>query len=65
MIDELNQALDQAQQAQAVVVLTEQVGMFSGGYDLKVMKESMSTAMALVEKAQHWQGVCWRFLIRC
>ncbi|MEP1445908.1 MAG: crotonase/enoyl-CoA hydratase family protein [Paraglaciecola sp.] len=50
VIDELNSALDQAEQAQAVVVLTGQAGMFSGGYDLKVMKESMSSAMALVEK---------------
>jgi enoyl-CoA hydratase len=50
VIDELNQALDQAEEAQAVVVLTGQAGMFSGGYDLKVMKESMAVAMALVEK---------------
>jgi enoyl-CoA hydratase len=50
VIDELNQSLDQAEQAQAVVVLTGQAGIFSGGYDLKVMKESMSVAMALVEK---------------
>lgn len=50
VVDQLNQALDQAQQAQAVVVLTGQAGMFSGGYDLKIMKESMSAAMALVEK---------------
>ena len=50
VIDQINQALDQAQQAQAVVVLTGQAGMFSGGYDLKIMKQSMSAAMALVEK---------------
>ncbi|PKH00072.1 crotonase/enoyl-CoA hydratase family protein [Paraglaciecola sp. MB-3u-78] len=50
VVDELNQALDQAEQAQAVVVLTGQAGMFSGGYDLKIMKESMSAAMDLVEK---------------
>jgi enoyl-CoA hydratase len=50
VIDELNQALDQAEQAKAVVVITGQPGIFSGGYDLKVMSESMSSAMALVEK---------------
>ena len=50
VIDELNQAFSQAEQAQAVVVLTGQVGMFSGGYDLKVMRDSTSAAMALVEK---------------
>lgn len=50
VIDELNQSLDQAEKAQAVVVLTGQPGMFSGGYDLKVMRDSTSAAMALVEK---------------
>lgn len=50
VVDELNRSLDQAEQAKAVVVLTGQAGIFSGGYDLKVMKESMSSAMALVEK---------------
>ena len=50
VIDELNQALGQAEQAQAVVVLTGQPGMLSAGYDLKVMRESMTAAMALVEK---------------
>ncbi|MEP1384070.1 MAG: crotonase/enoyl-CoA hydratase family protein [Paraglaciecola sp.] len=50
VIDELNQALDQAEQDKAVVVLTGQPGMLSGGYDLKVMGESMEAAMALVAK---------------
>jgi enoyl-CoA hydratase len=50
VIDELNQAFDRAEQTQSVVVLTGQDGMFSGGYDLKVMRESMASAMALVEK---------------
>lgn len=31
-----------------MVVLTGQAGMFSGGYDLKVMRNSNSAAMALV-----------------
>lgn len=50
VLDELNQAFDQAEQAKAVVVLTGQTGIFSGGYDLNVMRESMTAAMALSEK---------------
>lgn len=50
VIDELNSALDQAQAAKAVVVLTGTPGMFSAGYDLSVMKQSMSKAMELVFK---------------
>lgn len=50
VIDELNKALDEAQQAGAVVVITGKPGMLSGGYDLTVMRESMSAAMQLVEK---------------
>jgi enoyl-CoA hydratase len=58
MLDKLNQAFDQAENAQAIVVLTGQPCMLSGGYDLKVMRDSMTAAMALVEKGQHLQGVC-------
>jgi enoyl-CoA hydratase len=50
VVDELNSALDQAEENKAVVVLTGQTGMFSGGFDLSVMRESMESAMALVEK---------------
>jgi len=50
VIDELNKALDKAQEADAVVVITGKPGMLSGGYDLNVMRESMSAAMQLVEK---------------
>ena len=50
VIDELNLALDQAQEHKAVVVITGKPGMLSGGYDLSVMRESMSAAMKLVEK---------------
>lgn len=50
VIDEFNHALDQAEEQKAVVVITGKQGMLSGGYDLKVMKESMSKAMQLVEK---------------
>lgn len=50
LIDELNAGLDQAEQQQAVVVITGQPGMFSGGYDLAVMQKSPQDAMQLVEK---------------
>jgi enoyl-CoA hydratase len=50
VINEMNNALDQAEQAEAVVVITGKQGMLSGGYDLNVMRESMSAAMQLVEK---------------
>jgi enoyl-CoA hydratase len=50
VIEEMNKALDQAQEAKAVVVITGKPGMFSGGYDLNVMRESTSAAMELVEK---------------
>lgn len=50
LIDDLNKALDQAEAAKLVTVITGQPGMFSGGYDLKVMKESMESAMELVAR---------------
>jgi enoyl-CoA hydratase len=50
VLDELNQGFDQAEKAQAVVVLAGRAGMFSGGFDLQVMRGSTITAMALVEK---------------
>ena len=48
VIGELNAALDQAEESKAVVILTGQVGILSGGYDLKTMQKSMTDAMALV-----------------
>mgnify|MGYP001766070720 FL=1 len=44
----LNAALDRAQEAGAVVVLTGQPGILSGGYDLKVMMKGPEQAIALV-----------------
>lgn len=38
MMDALNAALDQAQAAKAIVVLTGRAGLFSGGFDLSVFK---------------------------
>lgn len=50
VIADINQALDEAEAAKAVVVITGTPGMLSAGYDLNVMRESMSKAMALVQK---------------
>ena len=50
VIDQLNAALDEAESAKAVVVLTGSPGMLSAGYDLNVMKESEQAAKALVKK---------------
>jgi len=44
----LNGALDRAEQDKAVVVLTGQPGIFSGGYDLKEMQKGPQEAAALV-----------------
>jgi len=38
VIADINAALDQAEKDSAVVILTGQAGILSGGYDLKVMK---------------------------
>ncbi|MDH1055207.1 crotonase/enoyl-CoA hydratase family protein [Aquipseudomonas alcaligenes] len=43
-----NAALDQAAQDRAVVIITGQPGILSGGYDLKVMTSSPQNAVALV-----------------
>jgi len=48
VIGALNQALDQAEQDKAVVVLTGQPGILSGGYDLKVMMSGPQAAIDLV-----------------
>lgn len=48
VIEELNNALDQAEKANAVVILTGQAGIFSGGFDLKTMKAGPDSAIALV-----------------
>jgi len=48
VFEALNQALDRAEQDKAVVILTGQPGIFSGGYDLKEMQKGMNEAAALV-----------------
>ena len=49
MFEALNAALDRAEQDKAIVILTGQPGMFSGGYDLKEMQKGPKEAMALVK----------------
>ena len=48
LIADFNRALDQAEQDKAVVVITGQPGILSGGYDLKVMVSSPQAARDLV-----------------
>ena len=48
MFDALNAAFDRAEQDRAVVILTGQPGILSGGYDLKVMTSGPENAIALV-----------------
>ena len=48
VVEAFNKALDQAEQDKAVVVITGQPGILSGGYDLKVMTSSVEAAKDLV-----------------
>ena len=48
VIAAFNAALDQAEADRAVVIITGQPGILSGGYDLKVMTSSPQNAVALV-----------------
>ncbi len=48
VFEALNSAFDRAEQDRAVVILTGQPGILSGGYDLKVMTSSPENAIALV-----------------
>jgi enoyl-CoA hydratase len=48
VIAALQRALDQAEQGNAVVIITGQPGILSGGYDLKVMRSSAQNAIDLV-----------------
>ena len=53
VISELNKCLDKAEEEQKVVILTGTPGIFSGGFDLKVMKESPKSALELVTKGSN------------
>ena len=48
VFEALNSALDRAEQDRAVVVLSGKPGIFSGGYDLKVMTSGPDAAKGLV-----------------
>lgn len=48
MIAAFNHCLDQAEQDRAIVIITGQPGILSGGYDLKVMTTSPEQAINLV-----------------
>lgn len=48
VIADFNHALDQAEAAGAVVIVTGQPGILSGGYDLKVMTSGPQAALDLV-----------------
>ena len=48
LLADFNAALDQAEQAKAVVIVTGQPGILSGGYDLKIMMSGPQQAVDLV-----------------
>ena len=50
VIDGLHKSLDQAEKENKVVILTGQNGIFSAGFDLKVMTKSPESAKELVTK---------------
>lgn len=48
VVEEINEGLDQAEAAGAIVIITGQPGILSGGYDLKTMQISAESATSLV-----------------
>jgi len=54
VLDQLNAAFDEAEAQKAIVVLTGQPGILSGGYDLKTMRESLEAAIGLVTKGSQF-----------
>jgi enoyl-CoA hydratase len=50
VLDELNAALDKAEAEKAIVILSGQPGIFSGGYDLKTMRAGLESAIGLVTR---------------
>jgi len=49
MLSQLNAALDQAQAARAVVLLTGRTGVFSAGFDLSVLRPGGDEARAMLQ----------------
>lgn len=64
VIAAVNDALDRAVQDRAVVILTGQPGILSGGYDLKVMTSGPQASIALVTAARRSPGACCRIRSR-
>ena len=54
MFDELNTAFDQAEKAEAVVVLKGREGRFSGGFDLKEMYKGPEEAKLLTKRGSEF-----------
>jgi enoyl-CoA hydratase len=50
LIDEINQALDKAEQEATAIVIAGHPGLFSAGFDLKVMTSDVDSMRALVTK---------------
>ena len=50
MIEKLNLAFDEAEKEEAIVILTGREGMFSGGFDLKVMQKGPNEALQLTSQ---------------
>lgn len=50
VIDGLNQSFDLAEKERKIVILTGQPGIFSAGFDLKVMTKSAESAKELVQR---------------
>jgi enoyl-CoA hydratase/carnithine racemase len=48
VISELNEAFDQSEKAEAVVIITGQAGIFSAGFDLSIMTQDLQAAVDLV-----------------
>ena len=48
MLSQLNQALDKAEKASTVVVLAGREGIFSGGFDLKILKSGVFNAFNML-----------------
>jgi enoyl-CoA hydratase len=48
MMQEINAALDQAQEHESVVILTGRAGVFSAGFDLAVFKQGMEPLMEML-----------------
>lgn len=60
VIAAFNAALDRATEERAVVIITGQPGILSGGYDLKVMTSGPKEAISLVTAGSTSPAACCR-----